>query len=127
MGDQIKGWKFPVSFNVYSKSVETVNSDETSIRESLIVLLSTTIGERNMVDNYGCNVMDMAFQKIDTNMITFMTNNIRMAIDKWEKRIIVNNVFLKYHQENQEYLSIKIDYTIKNNSQNEILDFNFNF
>ena len=88
MDEQIKGWKFPVSFNIYSKSVEIVDSDETSIKESLMVLLSTTVGERNMVANYGCNVMDMAFQKIDTNMMTFMTNNIRMAIEKREYALV---------------------------------------
>ena len=51
------GWKFPPEFNNQTGTVEMV-SDYTDIKESLDILLSTSLGERVMQPDYGCNLND---------------------------------------------------------------------
>ena len=70
------GWKFPVVFNKYSRSVDVVDSLDDSIKESLYVLLTTTPGERLMELEYGCNIKSIAFKPLDLNLKTYISNNI---------------------------------------------------
>ena len=106
------GWKFPPTFNKYSKSVETV-SDKDSIRESLYVLLTTTPGERLMVLDYGCDINTLAFKNLDLNLTTFIQNNIKTSIIKWEPRVDVSNVTVTQLEGGEGVIEIKIEYKIK--------------
>jgi uncharacterized protein len=87
------GWGFPPSFDRYSKSVEMVQ-DEIDIHQSLQVLFTTTPGERTMELNYGCDLSPLAFQRLDLNLKTFMINNIKEAIKRFEPRIRVTEIKL---------------------------------
>jgi len=113
--DTLVGWKFPPSFNLFGGNVEVVKGVQ-SIKESLFTLLTTVPGERNMELGYGCDINSLAFGVLDQNTKTFMTNNIKDAIAKWEKRIKVDNVTLS--QENGEIgkIHIKISYTVLEDS-----------
>lgn len=83
--DILVGWKFPPSFNLFGGNVDVVKGAP-SIQESLFTLLTTVPGERNMELEYGCDINSLAFGVLDQNTKTFMTNNIKDAIAKWEKK-----------------------------------------
>ena len=120
------GWKFPPTFNKYSKTVETV-SDKDSIRESLYVLLTTTRGERLMVLDYGCDINTLAFKRLDLNLTTFIQNNIKTAIIKWEPRIEISNVIVTQLKDGEGIINIKIEYKIKRTNEKDSLVFTYNF
>lgn len=109
--DVIVGWKFPPSFNLYGGSVEVVKGNQ-SIQESLFTLLTTVPGERNMELEYGCDVNSLAFGILDQNTKTFMMNNIRDSITRWEKRIKVDKIELSQENGDIGKIKIKISYTI---------------
>ena len=73
MSKNFLGWKFPIEFNIYSKSVECTNSLYESVRNSLYILLTTTQGERLMELEYGCNVNSIMFKTLDLNLKTFIS------------------------------------------------------
>ena len=126
MSFKILGWKFPPMFNEYSHTVEMV-SDKESIKESLYVLLTTTPCERLMVLDYGCDLNALAFRKLDLNLTTFIQNNIKSAIIKWEKRIDVTNVKVSQIEDDNGIVKIDIEYIIKNTNETDVLSFIHNF
>ena len=116
-------WKFPPSFNKFSKSVDVVDN-ENSIKESLYILLTTIPGERLMELDYGCDIQSTLFKPLDLNVKTFLSNNIKYAITKWEPRIKVTNIDIN-GESIDGILNIKIGYIIKVNGKNDNLDFQY--
>lgn len=122
--DILVGWKFPPSFNLFGGNVDVVKGAP-SIQESLFTLLTTVPGERNMELEYGCDINSLAFGVLDQNTKTFMTNNIKDAIAKWEKRINVDEVVLSQNNGEVGKIHIKISYTIldDNNKGEFVFDY----
>ena len=106
------GWGFPPAFDKYSKSVEMVK-DEIDIHQSLKILFNTTPGERTMELDYGCDLSPLAFQRLDLNLKTFMINNIKDVIARYEPRIKVTEVKLETEDDTTGTINIHVNYVIK--------------
>lgn len=85
------GWAFPPLFDRESGSVALV-SDEEDIKQSLNILLSTSLGERVMQPRYGCNLSDYMFEPLSSSMIGFIKDRVENAILIYESRILVENI-----------------------------------
>lgn len=85
------GWAFPPTFNRDTVSVALV-SDEEDIKQSLNILLSTSLGERVMQPRYGCNLNDYLFEPLSSSVIGFIKDRVENAILIYEPRIIANKV-----------------------------------
>ena len=85
------GWSFPPTFDYESGQVELV-SDLDDIRESLNILLSTSLGERVMQPDYGCNLDDYMFESLNNSLIGLIKHHVENAILFYEPRIVVENV-----------------------------------
>ena len=108
----IIGWKFPPCFNHHSYSIEMVNGLE-DIKESLMILMRTRVGERIIEQQYGCDLTPLAFQQLDLNLQTFMVNNIKQAIMEYETRIDVLDVQLATPNDGEGTIDITICYKVK--------------
>ena len=85
------GWAFPPAFDNESGTVNMV-SNEQDIRESLNILLSTSLGERVMQLKYGCNLVDYLFEPLSSSMIGFIKDRVENAILFYEPRIIAEKI-----------------------------------
>lgn len=85
------GWAFPVEFDAESGTVELV-SDYKDIEESLNILLSTSLGERVMQPDYGCNLTDYIFESLNSTLIGIIKHKVENAILYYEPRIVAENV-----------------------------------
>lgn len=85
------GWSFPPSFNNTSASVQMV-SDEEDIRQSLHILLSTSLGERVMQPDYGCNLADYVFEGLSSTTIGYIRERVANSILFYEPRIVVERI-----------------------------------
>lgn len=65
---------------------------EADIASSLVLLLSTSVGERVMAPQYGCNLDELAFENLDTRMRTLMADKVESAILYHEARIVLERV-----------------------------------
>lgn len=119
-----RGWSFPPEFSKTSEEVEMLEGDA-DIQSSLEILLSTRLGERIMVPNYGCNLDEMLFQSLDLTLKTFVIDLIKTAILYHEPRIEVNEINLYPDNELEGVLLIDIDYTIRttNSRRNMVYPF----
>lgn len=104
------GWGFPPTFSRGAGGVEMI-ADESDIRSSLEVLLSTAVGERVMQSKYGCNLDRLVFEPLDTALQAYMKDLIRTSILYFEPRIILNKVSLT-PVINSGRIDIQIDYTV---------------
>jgi phage baseplate assembly protein W len=85
------GWSFPPTFDHDSGQVEMV-SDLVDIEQSLNILLSTSLGERVMVPDYGCNLDDYMFESLNNSLIGLIKHHVENAILFHEPRIIAEKV-----------------------------------
>jgi phage baseplate assembly protein W len=85
------GWAFPVEFDSKAATVELV-SDYKDIEESLNILLSTSLGERVMQPDYGCNLTDYMFESLNSTLIGIIKHQVENAILYYEPRIVTENV-----------------------------------
>ena len=105
------GWSFPPTFDRKARAVELVSA-ETDIRQSLHILLSTTLGERVMQPTYGCNLDRLLFEPLSLSVITFIKDQVETAIIYHEPRIELENLDLSLDEQNQGLVLLSIDYLI---------------
>jgi phage baseplate assembly protein W len=85
------GWAFPPAFNKEAGNVEMV-SDEQDIKQSLDILLSTSLGERVMQPKYGCNLNDYLFEDLNSSTIGYIKDRVANSILYYEPRITVEKI-----------------------------------
>ena len=135
MSDEVKsflgsGWQFPPSFDIASRSVEMVDEEE-DIRQSLHILLSTSIGERVMQPEYGCNLKDYIFEPLSSSVIGYIKDRVENAILYYEPRIVLENIEVSA-QDSTDLIEgrfvISVDYVIPetNSRFNYVYDFYLN-
>lgn len=90
-----KGLRFPFAFAKRSggAQVSTVTSmDHAHIHESILQILGTRPGERFMSPEFGSCVKDLVFEPNDRVLRGLLRHYIIDAIERWEKRVYVNDV-----------------------------------
>ncbi len=105
------GWGFPPTFNKSDRSMEMV-SGENDIRQSLEILLSTTLGERTVRPDFGCRLAEYLFQPISSNITTLVKNMVEKAIINHEARIELLAINLNTEQEAEGVLLLELEYLI---------------
>lgn len=106
-----KGWSFPPSF---IKGIGVgMSADDEDIRQSLSILFSTTPGERIFNFEYGCNIRQWVFEKIDLSVKTLIIENIKKAVLFFEPRINVVKIDIEIKNATEGIMWINIDYEIK--------------
>lgn len=115
------GWSFPPEFNRDAAAVKMI-SDEKDIQSSLEILLTTRLGERIMVPQYGCNLDELLFENLSRTLITYVSELIKSAILYHEPRIDVNRIDISESDVLQGELFIKVEYTVRaTNSRNNVV------
>ena len=107
------GWSFPPTFhNSGNVGIEMVEN-ELDIRQSLEILLSTGVGERIMLPEYGCDLQAYLFDSISNSKIHFLKDLITTAIINYEPRIELNKLTIDHSDYQEGIIRISIDYTIE--------------
>ena len=121
------GWAFPPQFDANTGGIKLVTAQE-DIDQSLNILLFTSLRERVMRPNYGCNLKDYLFEPINSNLLTFVKDLVEDAILYFEPRIRVEKVEVS-EADSADAISgrllISVDYIIK--QTNSRFNFVFNF
>lgn len=96
MGKQgFSGMSFPFRFDGRGGVAKSTTShqDFSHIKEGIIQLLGTNIGERIMELDFGSEVNKVMFNSIDSEIsVSELEFYIRDAISKWDNRVEVNSV-----------------------------------
>jgi uncharacterized protein len=116
-----RGWSFPPTFTRAGAGVEMVSGAE-DIRQSLRILLSTSMGERVMVHSFGCDLTPFLFEEITVTFLTNLREAVRGAIRDWEPRIKVDQIVAEADPHDPGLVLVGIDYTIRaTNTRNNLV------
>ena len=110
------GWAFPPTFHDDGLTGVEMVSDAHDIKESLVILLNTNLGERIMLPEYGSELQHYLFDVISNSKLHFLKNVIRTAILKYEPRITVNDIVLDQKDYRDGIIRVMIKYTVKSNN-----------
>ena len=99
--------------------------DETDIKSSLEILLSTRLGERIMVPGYGCNLDELMFKPLNLTLKTFVVDLIKTAILYHEPRIDADKIDVFNSNDTEGLLLINISYIVRatNSRKNMVYPF----
>jgi uncharacterized protein len=121
-----RGWSFPPTFVKGGNIVNMLEAEE-DIKSALGIILSTTIGERIMQPEFGCNLDKLVFEPLDTTFSTFITQQIKVAFLYFEPRIKLDDVVYEADELNGK-VDITIHFTIRgtNTRSNIVYPYYFN-
>lgn len=95
------------------KGKTEVYSGESKINESIRSILSTRIGERLFLPEYGSRLWETIFEPNDLICRDLIVLYIKEALANWEKRIVVVNVFVG-DIDDSNVVPVTISYRITN-------------
>lgn len=108
------GWQFPIRVDPRG-SLVYVSGDE-AIRESIWIILSTSVGERQMRPTFGCGMHEYVFAPNTATTRGNIAHQVRQALVTWEPRIDVVDVRVDSNPGEDNMLLIRVDYRIRANN-----------
>lgn len=117
------GWAFPLRTD-RTGSIALVR-DQREIEESIHLILATSPGERPMRPEFGCSVHDYVFAPADAATAGDIAYAVRVALDRWEPRITLENVIVNFDGADAGVLLIDVQYTIRGSNDPRNLVFPF--
>lgn len=107
-----RGWSFPVTFGNQGRSVVMADAEE-DIRQSLAILLSTSVGERVLRPTFGWKRDALMFEPLSTSFASYLASEIETAILFFESRIELHRVNFESTPGQEGLVLIKLDYTVR--------------
>ena len=99
-------------------ALSTVDGDE-AVRQALMLLLSTSPGERLMRPQYGCHLRRLAFAPNDDTTAGLAVHYVRQAIERWEPRVEIVSLDATV---DDERLVIRLRYQVRASLTRDALD-----
>jgi phage baseplate assembly protein W len=106
------GWSFPTTFDRQRATV-IMSSDAANIKQSLWVLLSTSLGERIMLATYGTNLRSKVFDSLTETLANDIKAIVAKGILDWEPRIEVSGIAIQQLNALEGLLGLSIDFIVR--------------
>lgn len=97
-------------------AIATVTGTE-SVRQAILLLLSTVPGERVMRPDYGCNLHRLVFAPNDPTTHGLAIHYVRRAIERWEPRVDIVTLDAGMDTEDPAVLEILLEYRLRSTGQ----------
>lgn len=107
-----KGWSFPIKPDASAKDIAMVEYEE-DIRQSILIILETSPGERLMRPDFGCGLKAMVFEPATHATQAEVKNIVERALVVWEPRIDVRDVSVALNPTTRNALNITISYQVR--------------
>lgn len=105
-----RGWAFPVRTDA-TGSIALV-SRERDVAESIRIILGTAPGERPMRPEFGCGIHELVFAPADATTAGQLAFRVRAALERWEPRIDLDDVVVRFDEQDAGRLLIDIRYSL---------------
>lgn len=104
------GWGFPVAREGAGYAVAQY---EESVRQSIVLILSTAKGQRVMRPDFGCGLQALVFAPNSSATRGMAESSVREALQAWEPRIEALLVAASSAGDYGEQLLIEVDYRVR--------------
>ncbi|MFD3944873.1 GPW/gp25 family protein [Streptomyces sp. NPDC058579] len=118
-----RGWAFPLG--VSASGGIAMADGRYDVEQSIRLILSTEPGERPMRPEFGCAIRDRVFGSFDASTGGAIAHEVRRALERWEPRVVVDDVTVSQDGERQEVLHVHLGYRLAhtNNRRNLVHPF----
>jgi phage baseplate assembly protein W len=106
-----RGWKFPVKLS--SRGTIDESQYEEDIQEAIKIIISTSMGERVMMPEFGCGIYDYVFESPNTTTLSLIEESVRTSLVLWEPRIELSNVSAFVDEYEGNKLLIEVSYMVR--------------
>lgn len=96
-------------------SIQMVDKDN-SVRQAILLILSTATGERVMRPEYGCDLDQLVFMHNDETTLGHAIYLVRKALERWEPRIEIENLDAEFSKSEPSRMHILLDYRVRSTS-----------
>jgi uncharacterized protein len=107
------GWNFPIELDGAAQPRFSIAEYEESVRQSILIILSTAKGERAMRPDFGSGLSELVFGVSNVSTQAMAAFEAREALEAWEPRIEVLDVETSVGGSRDEQLLIYIDYRVR--------------
>ena len=111
-----RGWAMPVALDPRTGLVRSV-AYEDDIRQSILIVLETSPGERLMRPNFGCGIHDLVFAVVDSTALQRVRSTVEEALRRCEARIDVLAVNVDDAAGIDGRLLVEIEYRVRKTNQ----------
>jgi hypothetical protein len=80
-----KGWHFPANINLQGGIA--LCSTNQKVKQAILIILRTELGERRYRPNFVCRLSELAFAPLNSETLFLMRLYVREALETWELRI----------------------------------------
>lgn len=95
---------------------------QASVRQSLLLLLSTVPGERVMRPDYGCALHLLVFSPNDETTHGLAIHYVRQAVERWEPRAEIVEIDATRSDEAPERMLLRLHYRLNQTLQADTLE-----
>ena len=117
-------WSFPIEVDPKTGKIK-MSSKTTEIRQSILLLLKTVRGEREVQPLYGSRLNQFAFEPISYELLREITEEVIRTISYWEKRVEAVDVQILEQDKENSQLLFQISYQIKETKEREVLEYSY--
>lgn len=117
------GWAFPVRTD--STGGIALVRGEREVVESIRLILGTSPGERPARPDFGCAIHELVFAPADAATAGQIAYQVRVALERWEPRIVLDDVLVDFADADNGTLYIDIRYRIRTDNDPRNLVFPF--
>lgn len=117
------GWAFPPQIDPQGGLALT--DDRSELQQSILVILSTSPGQRVMRPTFGCRLQDLVFSPNNTHTMAQIKRYVEEALGMWEPRINVIRVDAQPDAQDASRLLIDIEYEVKSTRDRRSLVYPF--
>lgn len=96
-------------------------SGHDAVRQSVLMLLTTTPGERVMRPEYGCSLQQLLFSPNDATTQGLAIHYVRRAITRWEPRVEILSLDAAASTEDPGRMDIYLAYRLRRTGHRENL------
>jgi len=116
-----------IDFQMLMNQYNTIDfkEDADSVKQAIIDIILTRVGEREFVPLYGSRVYDILFEKINELTALQLKDEIIVALENWEPRIKVNKINVTPYLE-ENYYDVEIIYEMLRLNQIQTLNMQLN-
>lgn len=112
-----RGMAYPFQFTtrtggVFSGGVVNQSENEQHINESILQILGVRIGTRAMRRSFGSYLREIVFRPNDPSLDPKIEYTVKGAIERWEPRVIVDNIIIDRTSRWEGRLDVSVTYTI---------------
>jgi phage baseplate assembly protein W len=86
---------------------------ENDIREAILIILGTDLGERVMRPDFGAGLNDFVFEPLNSTTLHLVQTRVQEALVTWEPRIDVLDVSVSADTSEHNKLLISVTYRVR--------------